>query len=113
MAVALVFYIKSARGETLEPGPSFAALATFNFLAFYVCLFMGYGITTLAEFGITLDRIKEVLLAEEKNSESQHIGILTTIRGFHPRRVNDLVSKPAITFEDVTISWGEKRETKK
>ncbi len=48
MGVALVFYIKSARGEELEVGPAFAALATFNFLAFYVCLFMGYGMTTLA-----------------------------------------------------------------
>ena len=42
-------------------------LATFNFLAFYVCLFMGYGITSFWEFLGILERVEKVLALEQKN----------------------------------------------
>lgn len=55
IAAAFVFYSQTHRNQKLEAGASFSVLATFNFLAFYVCLFMGYGITSLAEFLTILD----------------------------------------------------------
>ncbi len=62
IGAAIVFYSQTLRGEILQAGTSFSVLATLNFLAFYVCLFMGYGITSLSELLTILDRAEGVLL---------------------------------------------------
>lgn len=68
LGAAIVFYTHTLQGNQLEPGAAFSTLATLNFLGFYVCLFMGYGITTLAEFLALLQRTTRILLLNEKTS---------------------------------------------
>ena len=62
----LIYYLKAVNGEYLRAGPVFSILASLGFLSLSVGLYIGCGISTMAEFKTTLKRTTNILLMEEK-----------------------------------------------
>lgn len=48
ISTALIFFIKTQSGKSLEVGAAFATLGSFSFLSLYVTLYFGEGLIALA-----------------------------------------------------------------
>ena len=111
LSALLIYYIKAQNGETLRAGPVFSILGSFGFLSLYVGLYIGYAITTIAEFKTTLRRTANILLLEEKSNKFR-------IKGREEDKLEEVdVSDPEeeeaiISIREASFTWGSKQKAK-
>ena len=111
LSALLIYYIKAQNGETLRAGPVFSILGSFGFLSLYVGLYIGYAITTIAEFKTTLRRTANILLLEEKSNKFR-------IKGREEDKLEEVdVRDPEeeeaiISIREASFTWGSKQKAK-
>ena len=100
LSVAIVYLIKTLRGEALQTGQAFALLAGFVLLSHSLMGYFVGGVIYLMEFRATLKRAQNIMEMPDMASSGN----------LHPKNAG-LLEKEVIKMKSVCIGWGNRPDS--